>query len=63
MQVKLGLYAVDPLDPAKRRAPRSTVDVFREIAAAGAVTDELRTQYPIDLSAPRTGGVPLDAGR
>ncbi len=47
MSMKFGLYAVDPKDPQKKRVPRHSVDVFRQIADAEAVPDALRKKYPI----------------
>jgi len=44
----LGLYAVDPADPAKRRIPRETVEVFAAVAGANAIPPELAERYPID---------------
>ena len=44
----LGLYAVDPADPMKRRVPRPTVDVFASISKAGAIPADLAERYPIE---------------
>ncbi|MFC1889552.1 glycoside hydrolase family 1 protein [Thermodesulfobacteriota bacterium] len=45
----LGLYAVDPEDPLKRRIPRATVDVFAAICRPGAIPAELAAKYPIGM--------------
>lgn len=58
MNARLGLYAVDPDDPAKARIARSLVPVFARIAEAGKVPDDLRVKYPINPQEPPTGGVP-----
>lgn len=58
MGIGLGLYAVDPHDPTKRRVPRSTVAIFAAVAGAGEVPEDLRSAFPIDLDTPPTGGVP-----
>lgn len=48
MTIRMGLYAVDPKDPQKKRVPRQAADVFRQIAEAGAIPDALMKKYPID---------------
>lgn len=59
MTVDLGLYAVDPEDPDKRRQPRSElVELYRQVAAERRVPPALRQAHPIDLDQPPTGGVP-----
>ncbi len=58
MDVGLGLYAVDPEDPQKRRTPRATVPLLAAITANGGVPEELRSRYPVDLDEGPTGGVP-----
>ena len=47
-QIRLGLYRVEPDDPAKTRHARATVPVYAAIAEAGAVPGELAEKYPID---------------
>lgn len=47
MNVKAGLYAVDPNDPQKKRVPRQTVDVYGRIAQAHGVPSDLAKEYPI----------------
>ena len=51
--VRLGLYRVDPDDPAKGRTPRETVDVYAAIAAAGAVPADMAARYPVDFEGAR----------
>lgn len=43
---RMGLYAVDPLDPLKQRIARKTVPVYREIIAANQVSEVLQAEYP-----------------
>ncbi len=47
MSMKMGLYGVDPLDPDKKRTKRPTADVYADIAANGAVSQDLLQQYPV----------------
>ena len=49
MSVPLGLYGVDPGDPAKVRTPRKTVEVYGAVAAAGAVPADLAERYPVEF--------------
>lgn len=60
MNVRLGLFAVDPDDPTKSRTPRPTADLLTQIAQARDVTDELRQHYPIDPDDPPSGGIPSE---
>jgi beta-glucosidase/6-phospho-beta-glucosidase/beta-galactosidase len=46
MTIKLGLYAVDPMDPQKTRKARSSVATYGAIAAAGQVPPNLAAKYP-----------------
>jgi len=47
MNVKMGLYAVDPKDSSKTRRPRSAVPTYGRIAAASAIPDDLAQRYPV----------------
>ena len=62
MDVRLGLYSVDPTDPAKTRRPRDTVAPYSQICRAKAIETTLRNAHPIDTLQSPTGGV-LEAGR
>jgi beta-glucosidase/6-phospho-beta-glucosidase/beta-galactosidase len=46
MTIKLGMYAVDPMDPQKTRKPRNSVATYGAIAAAGQVPANLAAKYP-----------------
>jgi beta-galactosidase len=46
MDVRMGLYAVDPADPKKARVARQGVAVFRAIADARAIPADLAAKYP-----------------
>ena len=46
MDIRFGLYRVDPNDTQKRRIPRSSVQVYRRIADAHDVPDDLRARFP-----------------
>jgi beta-glucosidase/6-phospho-beta-glucosidase/beta-galactosidase len=48
MQMKFGLYAVDPKDPMKVRTARPITDAYRRIATGRKVPSDLALQYPID---------------
>ena len=43
----MGLYAVDPADPSKRRVPRSTAALVATIAGGRAIPADLVSAYPI----------------
>lgn len=47
MGIRMGLYAVDTEDPAKPRSPRSGVATYREITAAGGLTETLLSAWPV----------------
>ena len=47
MDMRFGLYAVDPSDPNKTRTPRETVPLVARIDAAGEVPADLAAKYPI----------------
>ncbi len=42
---KFGLFAMDPNDPALQRKPRLSAEMYRELIAANALTDELVAKY------------------
>ncbi len=46
MTVKMGLYAVDPLDPMKVRTARPAATTYAAITKLGAVPPSLASQYP-----------------
>jgi beta-glucosidase/6-phospho-beta-glucosidase/beta-galactosidase len=46
MTIKLGMYAVDPLDPQKTRRARNSVATYGTIAAAGQIPANLAAKYP-----------------
>ncbi len=46
MHVRVGLYAVDAADPTKARTARSSVAVYSQIAAAGAIPADLAAKHP-----------------
>lgn len=46
MDVRMGLYAVDPLDPMKARVKRPAVEVYRQIAELNGVPKALAEKYP-----------------
>ena len=46
MDIKMGLYAVDPKDPQKVRKPRKAVALYRQIAAGNKIPQELLSKYP-----------------
>lgn len=48
MDMKLGLYAVDPADPAKARTARSAVQAYRAITEARDVPADLLQKYPVE---------------
>ena len=48
MDMRFGLYAVDPADPQKRRQARPLVQTYARITAAGRIPSDLLEQYPID---------------
>ena len=58
MNVKLGLYAIDPDDSLKERKPRRTALLYGKIAGSCEVLEELRLLYPVDFNSAPTGGVP-----
>ena len=45
MNVKMGLYAVDPNDPQKTRRARRAVPIYGQIAQAGQIPKELADKY------------------
>ena len=45
MDLKFGLYAVDPRDPAKARVPRDSARVLGEIGAARAIPDAIMQTF------------------
>jgi beta-glucosidase len=47
MNVKMGLYAVDPKDPSKTRKPRRAVQTYGSIAAASAIPNDLAQRHPV----------------
>jgi len=47
MDIRFGLYRVDPNDPQKRRVARSSVEVFRRITDAREVPADLRTRFSV----------------
>ncbi len=60
MDIRLGLYAVDPTDPDKTRTPRGIAPLYGEVAGVGKVSGHLAEAYPVDFGQGRTGGVPKD---
>jgi beta-glucosidase/6-phospho-beta-glucosidase/beta-galactosidase len=46
MTIKLGMYAVDPMDPQKTRKARNSVATYGAIAAAGQIPSSLAAKYP-----------------
>jgi len=48
MAIRMGLYAVDAADPSKTRVARRSVPVYRRIAEANAIPEDLLAQYPIE---------------
>lgn len=46
MDIRMGLYAVDPEDEAKARVARDAVEVYGEIAGSGLLSAELISAYP-----------------
>jgi beta-glucosidase len=53
---RFGLYRVDYADPALPRHPTESVEIFREIAAAGGVTASLRQRFDVRIAATGPGG-------
>lgn len=47
MAMQFGLFAVDPLDPMKRRTPRPVVDAYARIVEERAIPADLAGRYPI----------------
>lgn len=47
MNVKMGLYAVDPKDPSKRRQARSSALTYGKVAAMGGIPADLAMRFPI----------------
>jgi beta-glucosidase len=45
MDVRMGLFAVDKGDPAKRRTARKGADVFAQIAGSHTLSDALVHEY------------------
>jgi beta-glucosidase/6-phospho-beta-glucosidase/beta-galactosidase len=48
MSIRMGLYAVDGGDPAKKRTARPVSDALRRIATAHAVPADLAKLYPVE---------------
>ncbi len=48
MNIKFGLYAVNPDDPAKPRVARKGAAVFGRIASENAVPPDLAARYPVE---------------
>jgi beta-galactosidase len=46
MQVRMGLYAVDPADATKARRPRSAVGTYGAVARDGRIPPDLAQRYP-----------------
>jgi beta-glucosidase/6-phospho-beta-glucosidase/beta-galactosidase len=46
MTFHMGMYGVDPKDPAKQRRPRQTVGVYAQIAKSSTISKDLLTTYP-----------------
>lgn len=46
MDIRMGLYAVDPDDPTKTRTARTGVATYAAFAATGTISVELQKQYP-----------------
>jgi beta-glucosidase/6-phospho-beta-glucosidase/beta-galactosidase len=46
MQLKFGLYAVDPMDPQKTRTARAGVAAYAAIAQSGAIPAEVAAKFP-----------------
>jgi beta-glucosidase/6-phospho-beta-glucosidase/beta-galactosidase len=57
MNVPLGLYQVNPDDPAKDRVPRETVAALGTIAASNGIPLDMAERYPVDF------GLEIRAGR
>lgn len=47
MNVKMGLYAVDPKDPSKRRQARSSALTYGKVAAMGGIPADLAMRFPV----------------
>ena len=56
MNVKMGLYAVDPNDPQKTRRARRAVPIYGQIAQAGRIPKELTDQYKEPRDPPHSDG-------
>lgn len=48
MDIRMGLFAVDPDDPTKARTARKGVATYKSIATAGAVPAALLDAHPVD---------------
>jgi beta-galactosidase len=46
MDIRMGLFAVDPADRKKTRTPRQTVAVYKRIASDNRVPDDLESRFP-----------------
>ena len=49
MDVRMGIYAVDPSDPDKARVARKTVSAYRSIIESNAIPADLAATYPAPL--------------
>jgi beta-glucosidase/6-phospho-beta-glucosidase/beta-galactosidase len=46
MDIRMGLYGVDPMDPSKTRLKRPAVDAYQQIIEANGVPKALSDKYP-----------------
>lgn len=48
MNIRMGMYAVDKDDPAKKRTPRLLAEAYSRITEANRVPDDLQEAHPIE---------------